>query len=377
MAKQSQLPDKELFEALEKKLLKAKIELMTKSVFISSICLSVKQIITRQVKTAATNDLNIFYNPEFILPLTVSQLCGLIAHECWHIAFQHLFRRGSRDPFLWNVAGDYVINNFLVSAAFELPTGGLVDSKYDGMSTEEVYEEVIKDPPPQHPDFMLDIGGDSLGDPEKEAQVKDQLRDILVRANTQSHMSGKAAGEIPGEIARAIDEMLNPKLPWEVILQRFADQFAKVNYDWRRRNRRHEVYLPSMGGKAIGHLFYAMDTSGSMTDEQEKQILGELQAIRDRLTPEKMTIIDCDSVIQNVYEIDMNTDLLSLKFTGGGGTRFTPVLEYCTERGATALVYFTDLYGESQLPDVDYPVLWICDSEHEPSPLGETIYLNS
>ena len=95
---------------LENKLLKGKIEIMTKSVFISTICLSVRHIITNSVPTAATNNTTIFYNPEFISKLNVPEVEGLIAHECWHIAYQHLLRRGDRDPILWNVAGDYKIN---------------------------------------------------------------------------------------------------------------------------------------------------------------------------------------------------------------------------------------------------------------------------
>jgi predicted metal-dependent peptidase len=94
------------------------------------------------------------------------------------------------------------------------------------------------------------------------------------------------------------------------------------------------------------------------------------------MRPEKMTIIDCDSRIHNIYEIDSNTDILSLDFTGGGGTSFLPVLDYVTEHPTQALVYFTDLYGETNLPEVDYPVLWICNSDHAPANIGETVYIN-
>ena len=89
-----------------------------------------------------------------------------------------------------------------------------------------------------------------------------------------------------------------------------------------------------------------------------------------------MTILDCDSSIHNIYEIDSSIDILSLSFTGGGGTRFKPVLDYVTEHPAQALVYFTDLYGESTLEEVEYPVLWVCNSSHVPASIGETVYID-
>ena len=92
--------------------------------------------------------------------------------------------------------------------------------------------------------------------------------------------------------------------------------------------------------------------------------------------PEKMTIIDCDSQIHQIYEIDQSTDILDLKFSGGGGTSFQPVLDYVSEHPTQALIYFTDLHGETNLNTVDYPVIWVCTSEHAPSNIGETVYIN-
>ena len=89
-----------------------------------------------------------------------------------------------------------------------------------------------------------------------------------------------------------------------------------------------------------------------------------------------MTIIDCDSVIHQVHKVDQTTDILSLEFAGGGGTSFTPVLEYVEEHPTQALIYFTDLFGESELEPVNYPVLWICNSDHEPATIGETVYVD-
>ena len=364
----------------ESNMLKAKIELMTKSVFISTICLSVRHIITDSVTTAATSNTTIFYNPAFIAKLTVAELAGLIAHECWHIAYQHLIRRGDRDPILWNVAGDYKINFMLLKMGFELPQGGLYDAKYDdNWSTDGVYADLEDQGfKPDPGNMILDITGDTPEDGQDMslADAKAATTDILVRAHTQAKIAGKEAGEIPGEILRVIDELLNPKVPWPIVLQKFLDQRVQEAYTWARRNRRFIPYMPSLYSYGLGHLTWAIDTSGSQDDDNLRDTLSEIKGVRDTFRPEKMTIVDCDTQIHNIYEIDAHTDIMSLEFHGSGGTSFKPVLDYVSENPTQALIYFTDLYGETSLDEVDYPILWICNSDHAPANIGETVYVN-
>ena len=361
------------------KLLKAKIELMTRSAFISTIALSLKHVITPETKTADVNGHVIRYNPEFIKGQSVAQFAGLVAHECWHVAFQHLSRRGDRDPIIWNCAGDYVINHMLTKAGFEIPTNGLLDNKYDhSWSTDKVYDDLID----EKKDFdtntlMLDLNEDGMA--EDDGSLNSPITNIIVRARTQAQIAGEEkAGLIPNEILRRIEELLNPKLPWQVILHKFLDIRVKEEYSWARRNRKFpdSIYLPSLHSYGLGNLTFAIDTSGSIEDEELKEMLSEIQGIQQVFNPEKMTIIDCDSQIHQIYEIDQSTDILDLKFSGGGGTSFQPVLDYVSEHPTQALIYFTDLHGETNLNTVDYPVIWVCTSEHAPSNIGETVYIN-
>ena len=365
---------------LEGKLLKAKIELMTRSAFISTIALSLRHVITDATATADVNGTTIRYNPEFLKGQTVIQFAGLMAHECWHVAFQHLARRGNRDPIIWNCAGDYIINHMLTKAGFEILTAGLLDKKYgDGWSTDGVYDDLMK----EKKDFntanlMLDLREGDDGD--KDGPTLDSaITNIIVRARTQAQMGGKnLKGEIPDEILRILDELLNPKLPWQVILQKFLDQRVHEEYSWARKNRRYssDTYMPSLYSYGLGHLTFAIDTSGSIDDGELQEMLSEIKGIQQVFNPEHMTIIDCDSKIHQIHDIDQTTDILSLEFHGGGGTSFQPVLDYVEEHPTQALIYFTDLHGESTLDPVNYPVLWICNSDHEPATIGETVYVD-
>ena len=367
---------------LEGRLLKAKIELMTRSAFISTIALGMRHVITDATKTADVNGTVIRYNPEFLKGQTISQFAGLMAHECWHVAFQHMARRGSRDPVIWNCAGDYIINFMLTKAGFEIPVGGLLNKKYDpgaDWSTDSVYDDLIKENyDPDTGTLMLDL---LEGEDDEEIdgpQLDSAITNIIVRARTQAQISGKAAGEIPDEISRIIDRLLNPKLPWPVILNKFLDQRVKEEYSWARKNRRYpkDTYMPSLHSYGLGHLTFAIDTSGSIDDKELQEMLSEIRGIQQVFNPERMTIIDCDSIIHKIHDVDQNTDIMSLNFHGGGGTRFQPVLDYVSNHPTQALIYFTDLYGEDELDPVKYPILWICNSDLEPATIGETVYVD-
>jgi len=356
----------------------AKIDLMTKSVFLSTICLSLKHKFTDEIPTAATNGLSILYNPDFFNSLTTAERTGLLAHEVWHVAFNHLSRVGSRDRMIWNYAGDYVINLMLSNSGLTIPEGGLIDNAYSDMSTEEVYEKIKEDNKDQHggSDFIIDLLESPEGQSDKD--VCDKVTDIIIKAQLQSRMAEKDHTEIPGEIARAIDELINPKLPWNQILIRFLSAMVKDDYTWTKPNRRFfpNHYLPSQHSPTLGEIVVAIDTSGSVSVEELQEMLSEIECIRDTFKPEKLTIIDCDYKIHNVFKVDKQDNILDLEFTGNGGTDFQPVINYCNKRQPEVLIYFTDLYADNVDDVGDYPILWICTSNHSPAEVGETIYIN-
>lgn len=364
----------DLHHKLEESLLKAKIEIMSRSVFVSTIALSLQHKLTDEVPTAATNGKVILYNPEFISKLAFPELVGLMAHECWHVAFNHLGRINERDPETWNIAGDHVINLMLLSEGYSLPKNGMQDAQFKDMSTDEVYNLLDNDPKLKSM-YVLGDNGDLINDLSNEEQQ--DIVDTIIRAQTQSKIAGKDKGEIPSEISRMIDELLNPKLNWKELLYRFLTAKIKDEYTWNRPNRRFlpSVYLPSAHSQGLGNITVAIDTSGSVTKEELSEFLSEIQSIKDSFKPESLTIIDCDSSIHNVFYVEDCASVMELEFKGGGGTSFAPVLNYVAEHGTDALIYFTDLYGEENLAEVDYPIIWICTSDHPPSNIGETVYL--
>ena len=128
--------------------------------------------IDESIATACTDGTFIKFNPDFVRSLTKEEMIGLAVHEVMHVYSKHHLRRGDRDPMLWNVAGDYFINLLIDDAINEetdrrgvscmaLPEGALLDSKYRGLSTEDIYNTLKQEQ--DNPDTPGDEEGDENG----------------------------------------------------------------------------------------------------------------------------------------------------------------------------------------------------------------------
>jgi len=356
----------------QKALDKAKIGIMLHgSIFLSTVAFSMRHYFNDEQPTARTNGRVVEYNTEFFMDMTPDERVALIAHEAWHVALTHMLRCGERDALLYNKAGDYVINQLLKDDGFTLHHSATQDDQYRNLSTNQVYELLKEDPEEQPTPDNQDIifaegdgdgeGNDGDGNGNSKQEIEAHVKGILVKAMTQSKIQGEEAGNIPGEIGRLIDDLINPKLPWNELLLRFLTETAKDDYTWRRPNKRFmpEFYLPTQYSESLTDITIAIDTSGSITTKDLTAILSEINFIKETFNPKNLTIIDCDYQIHNVFKVTEDMNVTDLKFTGGGGTSCNPVFEYCKKHPTKALIYFTDLYLSPWTEEVDFPVLWI------------------
>ena len=129
--------------------------------FFGAILMSGDIHIDTSVSTGATDGLNCYYNPEFILSLTEPELRFLLIHEAYHKMFKHVFVWASlrkRNPMLTNMACDYVINLQIVDMDkphkfLAIPTWkegekagkvmGLIDEQFRGMDTMQVFNFLV------------------------------------------------------------------------------------------------------------------------------------------------------------------------------------------------------------------------------------------
>ena len=99
---------------LEKKLKKAKAQLILDYPFIGNIAFTLETMWDTSIPTACTDGEVIKFNPQFVDDMSDDEFKFLLAHECMHPMLEHCFRRGNKDPYRWNQAGDYVINQILI-----------------------------------------------------------------------------------------------------------------------------------------------------------------------------------------------------------------------------------------------------------------------
>ena len=351
---------------LKKQLNKAKIALLVKNaVFLSTLVFSLKHRFSTEIPTAATDGKEIIFNPDWYSELSEKEQVFLLAHEALHVAYNHLFRRGTRETKRWNAAGDYVINLHLVDSGYTMPKQGLFDTKFRGMSTDEVYVALEGEDFSDFDEDIIEING------EEKKDLESKVKEILVRAANTALVKNDR-GSIPSEIFREIENLINPKLDWRSLLERFVSEKTKEDYSWKKPNRRFtDIYLPSLYSDTIPLITVAMDTSGSISNEAITEMLSEVVYLYETFKPEKMVIIDCDCFIHGIHEVSSREDILAIKLKGGGGSSSIPIFNYCEENSATLLVYFTDMYLEFPKSS-DIPTLWVSYGSDQ-YPFGELI----
>lgn len=372
-------------EVATRALNKAKIQLMSKpdTTFFTTVCFSLKHLWDFTVPTACTDGREIRYNPDFFMKQGPDEQLGLLLHETYHVVLGHMTRLAGRCPFKWNMAADYAINQMITDRGFKIPKGGLLDEKYRGMTAEQIYD-LLPDPPKDESTIHFEMPTDGpaengIATPVPVEVVEREIQDILVRAKIQSEIAGDAPGSIPGEIELFISNLLKPKIPFAQLLRRYFNGFAKTDYAWTHPNRRYfpDHILPSLYGESMGHVAFAADASGSVSDADFQRIISEVGGVIKKVKPDLISLVTFDTHIRQVDELSTLTELKNIKFTGRGGTRIGPTIQWALENKPKVMVVFTDGYFTfpEDLPSVKVPFLWIIhDNPGFKAPFGRVIH---
>jgi len=267
---------------------------------------------------------------------------------------------------------DIRINNDLKKKgySFEGTRPWQVDD-YGDMLEEDIYDDLVENgnfPSQEEMDawgMALPAGSTMLGGDmtEPEDMTRQDALDNVIRAAEQAKMSGKA-GDVPGEISQIIKQFLTPVVPWETELKRFMTDLCETILSWRRPNRRYtHMYMPSRmddSNGALAHLAYYWDVSGSISDADMVRFNSEVRHIKEEFKPNKLTLIQFDTQIQDVQEFEKHEPFEDIKVTGRGGTHLLPVYDDIVERKPTAAIIFSDLFcPEMDVLPVDIPILWV------------------
>ena len=309
-------------EQIETKLAAARTKLILDKPFLGALVmrLPMEAADADWCPATATDARKFYYNPEFIDQLSLDETQFMLAHEALHCALSHFARRLHRTKLHWDMACDYAINPLLIGDGLKAPPGSLYLPQFEGMTAEEIYpcldEKDDDEPLDNHvydkdnsqttgsgksekemsPDESDKASGKESEDNEKKqggsgkaAQPPPLTPDEAETLNIQwqQRMAGAAqqamqAGKLDGAMARMVDHLLQPQLPWRLLLARYMTAIARDDFSYMRPSRREgEFILPSLRSNQL-ELVVALDTSGSIQDHEMGEFLAEINASRDR-----------------------------------------------------------------------------------------------
>ena len=362
------------------KMTKARGQLMLWHAFFATLMLKMPLVESTTIPTMATDGKTIWFNPSFVDGMTVNETVFVCCHEVMHCVFQHMLRRGERDPQKWNIAADYVINDMLIKAGVgSMPSIGLNDPDLvaRGKDTIGVYNLLPDNPSgggggASGNGTALDEVMDAPGDPSEAAAMAAEIKAAVAQASN----AAKMRGQMPADLARMVDELLNPKVPWQEVLRRWMTAKVKDDYSYANLNQVYLTYdllVPTRDGEGMGEVVIAVDTSGSIGPKQLAEFAAEMRAILGDCKPKRTHVVYFDSRVQHHDQFGPDEEL-TVAAHGGGGTAFSPIFDYIDKEGVepAVAVVLTDLCCNDFGPAPAYPVLW-ATTDPGKAPWGEIV----
>jgi len=379
--------DPKIDREVREQLVTARVGLLLKSSFFGNLATRLKLVNADEwCSTAATDGRNFYYNSRFVKMLRPKELEFLFGHEVLHVVYDHFGRRMSRDAQLWNVANDYAVNGDLVrhrvgEKITSVPC--LFDNKYDGMSSEEIYDNLYENAEKininQLIDKLLDDhleaeGDGSDGDDDKDGkgrpkltdeerqQIRDEIKEAVLSAAQASD-----AGNIPSGVKRIIQNLTEPKMNWRELLRMQMESTIKSDYTWMRASRKGwhmDAVMPGLKNDEMIDICVMLDASGSIDESMLKDFLSEVQGIMDQFGQFRIHVATFDTEVYNTktYDSENMDTMLDYEVSGGGGTDFDCIFNYLKDEQIEPkrLIVFTDGYPFGSWGDENYAdTLWI------------------
>jgi|DEB0MinimDraft_10_1074344.scaffolds.fasta_scaffold00801_18 predicted metal-dependent peptidase len=396
--------DKEVYE----RIITARVGLLLRHPFFGNMATRLKIQRADWLPTAAVDGRNLFYNVQFFNAMDNKEVEFVLAHEILHMVFDHLERRDDRDPRLYNISADYIVNNTLVDERIgTIPSivNCFQDFKYRGWTSEEVYDELFEEAKKNGKEFLEQLGemldehidweGDGDGEgkdgkgksrpkytKEEREQIKDEIKEAMIQAAQSA-----GAGNTPAGVQRLIKEITEPKMNWRELIQQQIQSTIKSDYTFSRPSRKgwHTgAILPGMNFMDTIDICVGIDMSGSIGNSQAADFLGEVKGIMEQFKDYKIKIWCFDTQVYNEddFSADDGRDITEYEVVGGGGTDFMCNWNYMKENNIQPkrFIMFTDGYAWDSWGDPDWcETVFLIHSHHDKNleaPFGMTAHYN-
>lgn len=369
--------------------IRAKNHITFQEYFYAVLMMGMDTVVDENLPAAmATDGKFIWVNPAWLeaSKWTQEHITFALMHECIHVMSGDMWwaTEFSLDHKVANMAADYWINNTLISEGKPMPPHGLSDPKYVGMTKLAIYKDLLQNPPPSDGSDK-GKGKDPFNSDVVQGPPDPNLKAELTLRIKRAVQSAKQMGQgVPSWAEDVVDKINKPKVNWKKKLFHLASTvtYAKNDYSYRRHNRHyipHNIIAPSLYNPDCnaGVIVVALDTSGSIGQDELEQFWGEIVEILTALHPRKLWVLDVDTDIRKVRSFEPTDEIpTNVKVYGRGGTSFVEPFKWVEDNLSddppTLLVYLTDLYGNFPANKPSYPTIWVSTTDQE-APFDETI----
>jgi predicted metal-dependent peptidase len=376
--------DPKLDRDVRERLITARVGLLLRASFFGNLATRLKLVNADEwCATAATDGRNFYYNSRFVDMLKPKEIEFLFGHEVLHCVYDHFGRRGDRDPQLFNIANDYCVNADLKKhrvGEFITTVPCLYDAKYEGMSSEEIYDILYENAEKINIDQLVDKlldehmdeedgAGGGAGNEDKEgssrpkltAEEKQKIRDEIKEAVLSAAAACDGAGNLPAGVKRIIQNMTAPKMNWRELLRMQLESTIKSDYTWMRASRRGwhmDAVMPGRKIEPMIDIAISIDASGSMEGAILKDVLGEVSGIMEQFPNYRIHVVSFDTEVYNPQQFDSENldDITKYEVVGGGGTDFDCVFRYFKDNEIEPKrhIMFTDGFPYGSWGDSEY-----------------------
>lgn len=374
---------------------------------------------------------SLLYFPEAVEELPEDQLMTFLAHEALHCGFNHFKRQGERDDKLWNIALDVAVNNILEMNGFTEIEGSIwpEDNEFyciigndsvkiedlDEKSAEQIYDILMNKAEEQarkgnmeydEDGIEIDIEGHDVHMDEEEANdidendempdiqdgVEDRDDEFFDRKMSEAKQeASQTRGNQPAGMGLKMDQKKKASIDWRAVLHQNMTSAISSDYTFSQPNMNYynmkkednegnmrRLYLPSEENTGLD-VVLSIDTSGSIGQEELEKFVGEVYAIASSFDAIEMKVIQHDSKVQKVDEVNTPRELEDLTYKGGGGTSHPPVVERMEKDNDRNRLYigFTD--GYTRWPDqkrfnrLGINPIWVIDNYSVEPPYGKVL----
>lgn len=333
---------------------------------------------SKLLSTAGVSGRGVVYaNEAFFATKPDSECVFITLHELMHVLLRHHERCAGRIPFIWNIAGDLVINEAIPALGLNettrsefvtvpadalcrerdapwIPAGLTTEATYDHLmkKTEEELEKLRKEGIVGAGCGVVEDEGDpSEGGGDGVPGDADGLSPSEWRAIANTIEASAKAGA--GREAAALKALLHrppARVPWASLLRQLAAQASsRLGRDfttWTRRSRRSPRNIVLPGARALETaLAVVIDASGSVSDDDLSHMVSETRAAVDATGVPAFLVVHDAAVFSAGWIRPASPFEEVAKHIGGrGGTRFEPAYARILEekRNFAACVHFTD-----------------------------------